>query len=78
MAYNQPPHLGYYLPDYVKTLGINDVKADNASGMLTVYTIAGQLVLKTEDAATAALSQLEPGVYIVEYPDGHSEKVSVH
>ncbi len=78
VAYNQPPHLGYYLPDYVKTLGINDVKADNASGILTVYTIAGQLVLKTEDAATSALSQLEPGVYIVEYPDGHSEKVSVH
>ena len=35
-AYNQPPHVGYFLPDYVKYLediasGINDIQTDNAS-----------------------------------------------
>ena len=47
-AYNQPPHVGYYLPDYVEYLdklasGINDIQNDTnpASNSDTIYTLQG-------------------------------------
>ena len=47
-AYNQPPHVGYYLPDYVEYLdkiatGINDIQTDNASDADSdaIYTLQG-------------------------------------
>ena len=47
-AYNQPPHVGYYLPDYVEYLdklasGINDIQNDTnpASNSDTIYTLEG-------------------------------------
>ena len=47
-AYNQPPHVGYFLPDYVKYLediasGINDIQTDNASDADSdaIYTLQG-------------------------------------
>lgn len=49
-AYNQPPHLGYYLPDYVKTFSTTDIKNitkenDNKSDK-PVFNLAGQRVGK--------------------------------
>lgn len=55
-AYNQPPHLGYYLPDYAKdfagveddiTSGIKDVKRDHSAESHTsknYYNLNGQRV----------------------------------
>ncbi len=47
-AYNQPPHLGYYLPDYARSFtpaGINAVKTtDNAEKNSITYNLAGQRV----------------------------------
>ena len=47
-AYNQPPHVGYFLPDYVEYLdklasGINDIQNDTnpASNADTIYTLEG-------------------------------------
>ena len=47
-AYNQPPHVGYFLPDYVEYLdklasGINDIQNDTnpASNSDTIYTLEG-------------------------------------
>lgn len=46
VAYNQPPHLGYYLPDYVLTAtGLNNTTDDLVydTGMVkSVYTIRGE------------------------------------
>ena len=47
-GYNQPPHVGYYLPDYVEyldelTTGINDIQTattpESDSG--SIYTLQG-------------------------------------
>ena len=47
-AYNQPPHVGYYLPDYVEyldkiTTGINDIQTGNASDADSdaIFTLQG-------------------------------------
>jgi len=55
-GYNQPPHLGYYLPDYVaqQTNGIVEIKSvkntDNA-----IYDLQGRKVTSTN----------KPGIYII-------------
>ena len=59
-AYNQPPHLSYYLPDYVATLtGIDEIAAaDDASASEdseSIYSLSGQRVT----------SPSHGGVYIV-------------
>ena len=45
-AYNQPPHLGYYLPDYIsgKITGIIGIQADKNTGKEdgSWYTLSGQ------------------------------------
>lgn len=50
VAYNQPPHLGYYLPDYIESFqgveptGIVEVQAKAASGRSPIYNLNGQRV----------------------------------
>ncbi len=50
VAYNQPPHLGYYLPDYIESFqgveptGIVEVQAKTASGRSPIYNLNGQRV----------------------------------
>ena len=50
VAYNQPPHLGYYLPDYIESfqgvepMGIVEVQAKTASGRSPIYNLNGQRV----------------------------------
>ncbi len=50
VAYNQPPHLGYYLPDYIESFqgveptGIVEVQAKTAFGRSPIYNLNGQRV----------------------------------
>jgi rhamnogalacturonan endolyase len=58
-AYNQPPHLGYYLPDYINgkiDTGIKDIKAKMEDGRDdNWYTINGQKLIG---------KPCKPGLYI--------------
>ena len=50
VAYNQPPHLGYYLPDFIESFqgveptGIVEVQAKTASDRSPIYNLNGQRV----------------------------------
>lgn len=62
VGYNQPPHLSYYLPDFIESFqgkatstGITTLDADEAHSDEPVYTISGIRVNG---------SRLAPGVYI--------------
>ena len=52
VAYNQPPHLGYYLPDYIESFqgtdptGIVEVRGQKEEGRDVIYNLAGQRVNK--------------------------------
>lgn len=56
-AYNQPPHLGYYLPDYIQSFqGVEDEEADGVSaasatrlvGETVCYNLSGQRIAKPQ------------------------------
>ncbi len=75
-AYNQPPHLGYYLPDYIGSFagistGISDIKKDDirstSVGKSQYYNINGLRVFN---------ENLPKGIYIIKttYPDGMVEQ----
>lgn len=61
VAYNQPPHLGYYLEDYidsfqgVSTLGIRQLESSDAATDSSWYTLQG---MRLSDKPT------RPGVYL--------------
>ena len=52
VAYNQPPHLGYYLPDYIESFqgndptGIVEIVKEQEEGRETVYNLMGVPVVK--------------------------------
>ncbi len=59
VAYNQPPHLGYYLPDFIDSFqgmstGIVDVTADETPSDSEWFTLQGVKVSRPE----------KPGVYV--------------
>jgi hypothetical protein len=59
VAYNQPPHLGYYLPDFIDSFqgmstGIVDVTADETPADSEWFTMQGVKVNRPE----------KPGVYV--------------
>ena len=67
-AYNQPPHLGYYLPDYIdgKLTGIETVESGKwkverglSAKELTIYDLSGRR-MSTSDPNT-----LPKGIYII-------------
>lgn len=74
VAYNQPPHIGYYLPDYKKA-GIEEVLATEKSGNTTVYDLNGIRLASGTEPALSLLARQAPGIYIVVYPDGRREKI---
>lgn len=80
VAYNQPPHLGYYLPEYANqgSAGTENISVDKANGTFEVYTADGIKVLDGKGSVWASLSTLTPGVYIVRYPEGRTEKIIRH
>ncbi|MCM1489251.1 MAG: hypothetical protein NC095_00265 [Muribaculum sp.] len=79
VAYNQPPHVGYYLPDYIKEIsGVETFEAGSASGKFVVYTDSGIKVAEGEGPLVSMLDRQPSGVYIVTYPDGQREKIMKH
>ena len=52
VAYNQPPHLGYYLPDYIESFqgndptGIVEIEKEQEKGRETIYNLMGAPVAK--------------------------------
>ena len=58
-AYNQPPHLGYYLPDYADSFmgvadegtGVEDVNAGAPVVSRTYYNMQGQCIARPPEAA---------------------------
>ena len=52
VAYNQPPHLGYYLPDYIESFqgndptGIVEIVKEQEEGRETIYNLMGVPVAK--------------------------------
>ena len=60
-AYNQPPHLGYYLPDYIdgKLTGIENIKTSTTAEPAVIYDLSGRR-LSTTDPNT-----LPKGIYII-------------
>ena len=60
-AYNQPPHLGYYLPDYIegKLTGIEYIQTNTQTETTVIYDLSGRR-LPTSDRST-----LPKGMYII-------------
>ena len=69
VAYNQPPHLGYYLPDYIdsfqgiSTTGIHHATTNENDCDDAWYTLQG---VKLQEKPT------QPGIYI-----NHSRKIRI-
>ena len=74
VAYNQPPHLGYYLPDIVSS-GVKEVEAAVGQGKAVIYSMEGMKVADADASVFGAFSELPAGVYVVRYANGYSEKV---
>lgn len=56
--------------------GVDNINDDaDASGVCTVYTLAGVRVFHGD--VSVAESTLAAGIYIVKYPTGHTEKITV-
>ena len=60
-AYNQPPHLGYYLPDYIdgKLTGIETLKTDMQTEKAILYDLSGRRL------PTFDFNSLPKGIYII-------------
>ena len=60
-AYNQPPHLGYYLPDYIdgKLTGIETLKTDMQTEKAILYDLSGRRL------PTSDFNSLPKGIYII-------------
>ena len=75
-AYNQPPHLGFYLPDYVKGIetGIASVKSEIAgNALVTIYDVNGRICWKGQVEAAENFqlpSSLSDGIYVVRQVQG--------
>lgn len=80
-AYNQPPHLGFYLPDYVKEVetGIKNVESNmNGFALVTVYDVNGRTCWsgKVEDVEQFELpTSLSDGIYVVKLVQGRNVQV---
>ena len=75
VAYNQPPHLGYYLPDFIESFrgvsadGIKDIVSGNQDA-----TQAIQVSYYSLDGTLRNANALDKGIYIerTRYADGHT------
>lgn len=78
VAYNQPPHLGYYLPDYKEVTAVDEIRGTAKSGVTTIYDLNGTRLATGTGSALSLLSKQAAGIYVVVYPDGSREKIMKH
>ncbi len=74
VAYNQPPHLGYYLPDYVASF--RGISADGIKGIYDSGTDSSKVVRRdyfTTDGRQVAPEAVRHGIFIERalHTDGH-------
>jgi len=70
VAYNQPPHLGYYLADYVNKKGqfsaIDYIPTEDKSDPITnFFDLEGRRIS----------NPIQPGIYIQQHASGRTEKI---
>lgn len=60
-AYNQPPHLGYYLPDYIdgKLTSVESIKTNMSAETTIIFDLSGRRL------PTSDLNTLPKGIYII-------------
>ena len=60
-AYNQPPHLGYYLPDYIdgKLTSVESIKTNMSAETTIIFDLSGRRL------STSDLNTLPKGIYII-------------
>ena len=60
-AYNQPPHLGYYLPDYIngKLTGIVSINTNMPAEAPVIYDLSGRCLPTTD------INDLPKGIYLI-------------
>lgn len=60
-AYNQPPHLGYYLPDYIngKLTGIVSINTNMPAEAPVIYDLSGRHL------PTSDINDLPKGIYLI-------------
>ena len=60
-AYNQPPHLGYYLPDYIngKLTGIVSINTNMPAEAPVIYDLSGRRL------PTSDINDLPKGIYLI-------------
>ena len=60
-AYNQPPHLGYYLPDYIdgKLTGIESIKTNTPTEKTVIYDLSGRHLPSVD------INKLPKGIYLI-------------
>jgi rhamnogalacturonan endolyase len=60
-AYNQPPHLGYYLPDYIdgKLTGIESIKTNTPTEKTVIYDLSGRHMPSVD------INKLPKGIYLI-------------
>ncbi len=71
-AYNQPPHLGYYLPDYEQQYVQTAIGSPVISGEceITVCNPAGTMLKKGYGTVEDMLDTLPTGMYVIKANDG--------
>ena len=75
VAYNQPPHLGYYLPDFIESF--RGVSADEIKGIVSESqdaTQVSQVSYYSLDGTLRNAGALGKGIYIerTQFADGHT------
>jgi len=60
-AYNQPPHLGYYLPDYIdgKLTSIESIKTNTPTEKTVIYDLSGRHLPSVD------INELPKGIYLI-------------
>ena len=72
-AYNQPPHLGYYLPDYIEYL------KEQEAALEQIHSAAPIVEKRYYDLTGRRIEAAENGIFIQEniHSDGHISRLKV-
>jgi rhamnogalacturonan endolyase len=69
-AYNQPPHLGYYLPDYIdgKLTGIEQIQTNTQAEKAVIFDLSGrQLTISEANTLPKGIYIIKQGTKVIKY-----------